>query len=118
MSIERQLKSFETIICLKCNSFEMEVHSTMWHCSNCGYNARQDEIINKKIYISKTKLKKYILNQSDENLSQKIIAVYLKKKGYSNEIFNNHSLIGELLMDLKTNSNYKTHKLFSLENVI
>jgi hypothetical protein len=96
----------------------MELYSNVWRCSNCGYNTRQDEIINKKIYISKTKLKKYILNQHDENLSQKIIAVYLKKKGYSNEIFNNHSLIGELLMDLKTNSNYKTHKLFSLENII
>ena len=118
MSIESQLQSFETITCVKCKLYEMELHSNLWLCSNCGYNMRHDESINGKKYISKTKLKKYILNQSDENLSQKIIAIYLKKKGYSNEIFNNHSLIGELLLYLKINPNYKTHKLFTLENII
>ena len=49
---------------------------------------------------------------------QKIIAVYLKKKGYTHEIFNNYRLLNELLMDLKINTNYKTHKLFALENII
>ena len=118
MSIEKQIQSCETIMCPKCNLSEMELYSNLWCCSDCGYNIRQDETINRKKYISKIKLKKYILNQNDENVSQKIIAVYLKKKGYRNEIFNNHRLLGELLMDLKTNTNYKTHKLFALENII
>jgi ribosomal protein L37AE/L43A len=118
MSIERQLQEFETIQCSKCKMTEMELYSNLWCCSNCGYNMRQNEMINKKKYISKNKLKKYILNQMDENMSHKIIAVYLKKEGYSNDIFNNHSLIGELLMDLKTNPNNKTHKLFNLKNII
>jgi hypothetical protein len=118
MSIERQLKELETIMCLKCKMMEMELYSNLWCCSNCGYNERQNEIMNKKKYISKNKLKKYILNQMDENISQKIIAVYLKREGYGNEIFNNHSLIEELLLDLKINPNYKTHKLFNLKNVI
>jgi hypothetical protein len=118
MSIERQLQEFETIICTKCKTSEMELYSNLWYCSNCGYNESKNEIINKKKYISKNKLKKYILNQIDENISQKIIAVYLKKEGYGNEIFNNHSLIGQLLMDLKINTNCKTHKLFNLKNII
>lgn len=118
MSIERKLQELETIICLKCKTSEMELYSNLWCCSNCGYNISQHEIINKKKYISKNKLKKYILNQIDENMSRKIIAVYLKKEGYCNEIFNNHSLIEELLLDLKINSNYKTHKLFNLNNII
>jgi len=54
-------------------------------------------------------LKKYILKQMDETISQKIIAVYLKKQLYGNEIYNNHNLIGELLLDLKINPNYITH---------
>ena len=116
-SIERKLQEFETIICPKCKS-EMELHSNLWLCSNCGNNINQLQMANKKKYISKNKLKKYILNQMDETISQKIIAVYLKKEGYGNEIFNNHSLIGELLLDLKMNSNYKTHKLFNLKNII
>ncbi len=118
MSIERQLQELETILCSKCKITEMESYSNSWYCSNCGYNMRHDEIINKKKHISKNKLKKYILNQLDENISQKIIAVYLKKEGYGNEIFNNHNLIGELLMDLKINPNHKTHKLFNLKNII
>jgi ribosomal protein L37AE/L43A len=118
MSIETKIQSFETIKCPKCKLHEMELHSNIWYCSECGYNTRHDETLNKKKYISNIKLKKYILNQFDDNLSQKIIAVYLKKKGYTHEIFNNHSLINELLMDLKINANSKTHKLFSLENII
>jgi ribosomal protein L37AE/L43A len=117
-SIERQLQELETVTCPKCQTYEMELYHNLWCCSNCGYNMRNDEIINKKKYISKNKLKKYILKQMDEIISQKIIAVYLKKQGYGNEIFNNYCLIGELLLDLKTNSNYKTHKLFNLKNVI
>jgi hypothetical protein len=118
MSIEKKLQEFETVMCPKCQTFEMELHSNLWYCSNCGHNVRQNETINKKKYISKNKLKKYILNQTDECISQKIIAVYLKKEGYSNEIFNNYNLIGELLMDLKINPNYTTHKLFNLKNII
>ena len=118
MSIERKLQEFETLMCPKCQTSEMDLYSNLWCCSNCGYNVSQHKMINKKKYISKNKLKKYILNQMDENISQKIIAVYLKKEGYSNEIFNNHSLIGELLMDLKMNLNHKTHKLFNLKNII
>jgi ribosomal protein L37AE/L43A len=118
MSIEIKLQEFETIMCSKCKIFEMELYSNLWCCSNCGYNINKNEMINKKKYISKNKLKKYILNQIDENISQKIIAVYLKKEGYNNEIFNNHSLIGELLMDLKINPNHNTHKLFNLKNII
>jgi hypothetical protein len=118
MSIEIKLKELETIMCLKCLTSEMELYTNLWYCSNCGYNIRQTEIMNIKKYISKNKLKKYILNQMDENISHKIIAVYLKKEGYGGEIFNNHSLIGELFMDLKINTNYKTHKLFNLKNII
>lgn len=111
-SIEVELKQLETIMCPKCKTSEMELHTTLWCCSNCGNQMRQNEIINKKKYISTIKLKKYILNQMDDNTSYKIIAIYLRKKGHGNEIFNNHSLIEELLLDLKTNSNSKTHKLF------
>lgn len=93
----------------------MELHYNTWHCSECGYNVRHDETLNRKKYISSTKLKKYILNQNDDDQSRKIIAVYLKKNGHTNEVFNNHSLINELLMDLKINTNHKTHKLFSPE---
>jgi len=118
MSIENKIQSFETIKCPKCKTCEMELHSNIWYCSECGYNVRHDETLNKKKYISNIKLKKYILNQFDDNTSQKIIAVYLKKKGYTHEIFNNYRLLNELLMDLKINTNYKTHKLFALENII
>lgn len=111
-TIELELKKMETIMCPKCKASEMELHTTLWCCSNCGYQIRQNELINRKKYISTIKLKKYILNQMDDNISYKIIAVYLKNNGYGNDIFNNHSLISELLLDLKINTNSKTHKLF------
>lgn len=118
MSIENKIQSFETIKCIKCKLSEMELHSNTWHCSECGYNIANNETINKTKYISNIKLKKYILNQYDDNISQKIIAIYLKKKGYARETFNNQHLINTLLLDLKINTNSKTHKLFNLENII
>ena len=118
MSINRKLQEFETFMCPKCKKTEMEPHNTLWCCYNCGNKIRQCETNSRKKYISKIKLKKYILEQFDENVSKKIIIVYLKMEGYSSEIFNNKKLVTELLMDLNINSNFETHKLFNLNNVI
>ena len=118
MSIDRKLQEFETFICPNCKKTEMDLHNTLWTCYNCGHKMRQYEMASQKKYISKIKLKKYILGQFDENVSNKIIIIYLKKEGYSIEIFNNEVLVRELLMDLKFNRNFKTHKLFNLNDVI
>lgn len=118
MSIDRKLQEFETFICPKCKKSEMEPHNTLWCCYNCGNKIRQCETNSRRKYISKIKLKKYILGQFDENVSKKIIVVYLKKEGYSREILNNERLVGELFTDLMTNKNFETHKLFNLNNVI
>lgn len=111
-TIVSQLRQLETIMCPSCK-YEMELHNTLWCCSNCGNKMYQNETIGKK-YISKTKLKKYILMQMDLESSRKIISVYLKNEGYGSEIYDNISLINDLLLDLKTNTNCKTHKLFNL----
>jgi ribosomal protein L37AE/L43A len=118
MSIDRKLEEFETIVCPKCRQSELELHNTLWCCYYCGNKIGQYEINSRKKYISKIKLKKYILEQFDENLSKKIIVVYLKKEGYAKETLNNERLIKELFTDLTTNTNFETHKLFNLNNVI
>lgn len=119
-SITENIKQFETILCLRCKSFEMILcSSNLWCCYNCNFkiNSSQTNLNNKK-YISKEKLKKYILSQFDDNISYKIIISYLSIKGYNNNIINNDTLINNLYDDLKYNQNIKTNKLFNLSNII
>lgn len=111
-TIISELIKFETIMCPNCK-YDMELYNTLWYCSNCGNKMHQNETMGKK-YISKKKLKKYILMQNNDELSRKIIYIYLKNEGYNSEIYNNINLINNLLIDLKINSNLKTHKLFNL----
>jgi ribosomal protein L37AE/L43A len=118
MSIEVKLKELETITCSNCKMYEMKISVTnLWCCSNCGNQIRNTPEIDRTKYISPMKLKKYILSQSDETVSKKIIAKYLKYKKCPNEIIYNEKLISNLLQDLKLNHNFRTHKLFNLKDI-
>jgi len=119
-TIIENIKKFETILCLKCKSFEMELClSNLWVCSNCNFKMNNSIYnSNSKKIISKKKLKQYILSQTDDNISYKIIIYYLKMEGYKSNIINNEILINNLLNDLKYNMNIDTNKLFNISNVI
>jgi len=120
-SITENIKQFETILCLCCKSFEMILcSSNLWCCYNCNFKINSSAVSNSnyKKYISKEKLKNYILSQTDDNISYKIIINYLKMEGYKNNIINDEILINNLLNDLKYNSNINTNKLFNISCII
>jgi hypothetical protein len=115
-TILNKLNEFETLMCFKCKTTEMEInYKYLWCCSNCGFKIRDEVTFANKKIISKNKLKKYILSE-DMTTSYKIIRVYLKRQGYSN-IANDDILISNLYEDLKINSTINLNKLFNLKNL-
>lgn len=116
-TILNKLNEFETLMCFKCKTTEMEINSSyLWCCSNCGFKIRDDATFANKKTISKYKLKKYILSE-DSATSHKIIRVYLDKQGYSN-IANDDVIISNLYEDLRINSTIRTNKLFNLKDIL
>lgn len=118
MDIQNKLDEMLVISCSKCKTSEMDLFMTnMWVCPNCSHSIRHTPSLDKKKFISGIKLKQYIL-KSDDSTANKIISVYLKRQGFDNSIIYNSKLIQELLLDLRINRNFNTHKLLNLSDVI